>query len=424
MPLTFNKWKKRFYKDMVCVTPEEVKLWLKYRGIDNVPTLIEQYPLWICKCHSNQKVTLSHERLLLKIQGFQTPYKSILSSIKPIRSLIKDAFFDIFGNTCKIEDIDKRIIEKNPTPLICIQVSDITAYVKPQYREERSGSKISKFYINSKQRRNSCPRSLKHIHPKKTHKAKSVQLTIDTSPTLTLRDLSNNYHWSTDKYHDRLIEYFTEHVEENIEHPRMVLMFGVPGSGKNWVLEKRRKKNHVNINVDDCLAMLPPFWRGMLELQERDKRAHDWIQMFRAECQVIAKKLFKFAINKRMNIIWNGTGKNMEKYTKFIDLAKRKNYIVELNGIWVPLNVAKKRITERRKSYGRPIPISVFNKAASNIPTCFKKLYRQADYARIWENCFCESPKVLWDKQQGWIDNQNTNNKKLTWIPNIYLNDI
>ena len=71
-------------------------------------------------------------------------------------------------------------------------------------------------------------------------------------------------------------------------------MFGVPGSGKNWVLEKRRKKNHVNINVDDCLAMLPPFWRGMLELQERDKRAHDWIQMFRAECQVIAKKLFKF----------------------------------------------------------------------------------------------------------------------------------
>ena len=169
--------------------------------------------------------------------------------------------------------------------------------------------------------------------------------------------------------------------------------------------------------------MLPPFWRGMLELQERDKKAHDWIQMFRAECQIIAKKLFKFAINKRMNIIWNGTGKNIEKYTKFIALAKRKNYIVELNGIWVPLNMAKKRITERRKSYGRPIPISVFNKAASNIPTCFKKLYRQADYARIWENCACESPKVLWDKQQGWIDNQNTNNKKLTWVPNIYLND-
>jgi len=419
MPLTFNKWKKRFYKDMVCTTPNEVQLWLKYHGIDKVPTLIAQYPLWLCKCHSKQKVTLSHERLILKIRGFQTPYKSIMSSLKPVRALIKNKFFDIFGNTCKIEDIDKRIIEKNPTSLLCIQVTDITAYVKPQYREERSGSKISKFYINAKRRRNSCPHAIEHLRPTKSHRSKSLQLTIDTSPTLTLRDLSNNYHWSTDTYHNRLIEYFTEGVDKNNEHPRMVLMFGVPGSGKNWVLEKRRKKNHVNINVDDCLAMLPPFWRGMLELQERDKRAHDWIQMFRAECQVIAKKLFKFAIDNKMNIVWNGTGKNMEKYTKFIDLAKKRGYIVELNGIWVPLNVAKKRITQRRKSYGRPVPDSVFALAASNIPQCFKTLRHRADYARIWENCACESPKVLWDKQQGWIDDQYEKNKKLKWVPDF-----
>ena len=242
MVLTFKKWKKRFYKDMVCTTPNEVKLWLNYHGIDKVPTLVAQYPLWICKCHSKQKVTLSHERLILKIRGFQTPYKSILSSLEPVRTLIKNKFFDIFGNTCKIEDIDKRIIEKNPTSLLCIQVTDITAYVKPQYREERSGSKISKFYINAKRRRNSCPHSIEHLHPTKSHRSKSLQLTIDTSPTLTLRDLSNNYHWSTDTYHNRLIEYFTEGVDKNNEHPRMVLMFGVPGSGKNWVLEKRRKK--------------------------------------------------------------------------------------------------------------------------------------------------------------------------------------
>ena len=324
MVLTFNKWKKRFHKDMVCKTPDEVKLWLRCHGIKNFPVLIREYPLWICKCNSKQKVTLSHERLILKIRGFQTPYESILSSLKPVRTLIKNKFFAIFGNTCKIEDVDKRIIERNPTTGISIQISDITAYVKPQYREERSGSKISKFYINAKRRRNSCPHSIKHIHPSKNHRTKSLHLTIDTSPALTLRDLSNNYQWSTDSYHSHLIHYFTEHIEKNIEHPRLVLMFGVPGSGKNWVLKKRRKKNHVNINVDDCLAMLPPFWRGMLELQERDKRAHDWIHMFRAECQVIAKKLFKFGIDNKMNIVWNGTGKNMEKYAEFIDLAKKK----------------------------------------------------------------------------------------------------
>ncbi|GAI81987.1 unnamed protein product, partial [marine sediment metagenome] len=108
-------------------------------------------------------------------------------------------------------------------------------------------------------------------------------------------------------------------------------------------------------------------------------------------------------------------GKNMEKYTSFIEFAKKKGYIIELNGIWVPLAVAKKRINERRKSYGRPVPLSVFNKAVSNIPLCFKTLQCKADYARIWENCSCDSPKVLWDKQQGWVDDQCENNKKLGW---------
>ena len=31
--------------------------------------------------------------------------------------------------------------------------------------------------------------------------------------------------------------------------PRLVLMFGIPGSGKNWVLDKRQKKNHVVIPI-------------------------------------------------------------------------------------------------------------------------------------------------------------------------------
>ena len=411
MPFTFNKWKKRFYKDMVCKTPEEVRLWLNCRGVEKIPSVIMKYPQWLCKRTSLQKVCLSYDKLALNIKGFKKPYESTISSFLSIDQIIKNEYFNIFGNICKIQDIDKRIIEKKISPFITIQTSVTTAYVKPQYKEERSGSKISNFYIKAKNRRNSYPNSINYIKPQKAKRTKSSYLKIN----LSLKDLSNNYQWSTKEYHNRLIHYFTGHITQNVKHPRLVLMFGVPGSGKNWVLKKRRPQNHVNINVDDCLAMLPPFWRGMLELQERDKQAHDWIQMFRGECQVIAKKLFKFAINNRMNIVWNGTGKNMEKYTSFIEFAKKKGYIIELNGIWVPLAVAKKRINERRKSYGRPVPLSVFNKAVSNIPLCFKTLQCKADYARIWENCSCDSPKVLWDKQQGWVDDQCENNKKLGW---------
>ena len=195
-------------------------------------------------------------------------------------------------------------------------------------------------------------------------------------------------------------------------------MFGVPGSGKNWILQKKRKRNHIIINIDDCLAMLPGYWRGMLELQERDKRAHDWVQMFRDECKVIVSKLFDYAIKNSMNIVWNGTGKNEKKYNKLISVANKRGYIIELNGIWVPLELAKRRVSKRRDSYGRPVPEEIFNLASINVPICFKKLRSKADYARIWQNIPDISPRLMWDKQQEWLE--EVSQEDIGWVTPKY----
>ena len=80
-----------------------------------------------------------------------------------------------------------------------------------------------------------------------------------------------------------------------------------------------------------------------------------------------------------MNIVWNGTGKNMKKYLKFIKISKQRGYIIELNGIWVPLNVAKERVRKRRDSYGRVVPDQIITTSALNVPTSFKKLRLEAD---------------------------------------------
>tara|TARA_Y100000590_G_C15589072_1_gene965299 strand:- start:446 stop:1282 length:837 start_codon:yes stop_codon:yes gene_type:complete len=228
----------------------------------------------------------------------------------------------------------------------------------------------------------------KYTHPKK----------------MSLDELKRNYHWSTDNYHQKLVHYFTQNIEPvNHGQPRLVLMFGIPGSGKNWVLNKRQKKNHVIINIDDCLAMLPDYWRGIVELQDKDKYAFDWIQTFRAECKQIAQCLFKYALKHKMNIVWNGTGKNIEKYSIFIQKAKKRGYIIELNGIWVPLEIAKKRVKKRKDSYGRDVPDTIIKKSAHCVPLSFNKLRLDADYARIWENVPNISPRIIWDKQQGWL---------------------
>ena len=112
-------------------------------------------------------------------------------------------------------------------------------------------------------------------------------------------------------------------------------------------------------------------------------------------------------IKNKMNIVWNGTGKNITKYYNLIEFAKLHNYIIELNGIWVPVELAKTRVRRRSNSYGRDVPENIITTALKNIPPAFKTLRVEADYARIWKNSPSSSPRVLWDKHQGWLEEED-----------------
>lgn len=401
---TFTKWKRAYKKDRICKTPNEVKIWLHIHGINNVPTHALRYSGWACS--TKHKILLTRYKLILNVKGFSKPYYREILSFHSIPFFIKREYFKIFGSICKIEKKDIRTIERKDNKVTMRNIT-ITAHVISQYKEERATHKIKNFYLNM---RKTSPRRSSTFFPEVVDYV--IRKKSPRKRRLSLSDLTDNYRWSTDEYHNMLVRYFTDGIEKEVEHPRLVLMFGLPGSGKNWVLKKRRKRQHVIINVDDCLAMLPDYWRGMIELQEKDKNTHDWINTFRSECKVIAWRLFDFAIKNKMNIVWNGTGKNMSKYRKIIEIVKKKGYIIELNGIWVPLKIARERVKRRRESYGRAVPDKILELSSTNIPTAFKELRHEADYARIWRNYSCLSPRVIWDKHEGWLDE----NEDVDWI--------
>ena len=89
----------------------------------------------------------------------------------------------------------------------------------------------------------------------------------------------------------------------------------------------------------------------------------DWIKFFHSECNEIARKIFNYAIKHRMNIVWNGTGKNNKKYLSLISQAKKNNYLIELNYVWVPLNLAQARVKKRMIKTGRNVPNNIIKKA-------------------------------------------------------------
>ena len=152
--------------------------------------------------------------------------------------------------------------------------------------------------------------------------------------------------------------------------------------------------------MDDCRALLPKYWESMIS-----QTSGDWIKFFHDECNEITCKLFLYAIKHRMHIVWNGTGKNDKKYLSISEKAKKKNYIIELNYVWVPLNIAKYRVKKRMLETGRNVPNNIIMKSKKKIPINFSKLLIDTDYARIYENQ-SKSPKMIWDKHQGWIEKE------------------
>ena len=381
--MSFAKWKKKFSKDMICVNQNELNYWLSQHSANN---LICDNKKNICKQINNKLYIISYF-LELTVQDLSKKYKYNIYSLETIKNIIYEEYFKIFGNLCKIIEYQTRVMEY-PTKENCkeIYIQKVTIFAKVQqiWKEERASIKINRFFWNN------------YYNKFLTIPETKIKNFNKLPKTFSYSELAI---WTSDDYHEKIVEYFVLNKPKNVKQPRLVLIIGLPGSGKNWVLKKRRKKNHVMINMDDCRALLPKYWKTMIT-----KASGDWIKLFHDECACITRKIFKYAIKHRMHIVWNGTGKNLKKYLSLITTAKKNGYIIEVKYIWVPLNLAKARVKKRMIETGRNVPDSIIKKASEKIPHTFNNILVQTNYARIYEN-ESKSPKMIWDKFQGWDEN-------------------
>ena len=397
--MNFKEWKLSFYKDKIC-NKNNLNLWFNLRDIEY--NWDKNYLLNFLKKNNNQlvckqvdnKIYLISYFLQLNVKDLLSRYAYKIYSLSTIEDIVYEEYFKIFGNVCKILEYNDKIMEyivpksefkKIGDKIIYIQKIRIFATVETIWKENRASIKISKFFKGKNFNKYLMIPEIKYKNFRKLPR------------TFSYGYLSK---WESEQYHEKIIDYFVNNKPKNLKNPRLVLIFGLPGSGKNWVLKKRQKKNHVIINMDDCRALLPKYWESIIS-----QTSGDWIRFFHDECNEITCKLFNYAIKNRMHIVWNGTGKNDKKYLSIIKTAKKNNYIVELNYVWVPFNTAKSRVKKRMFETGRNVPDSIINKAKEKIPSNFSKLLVNTDYARIYENQ-SKSPKMIWDKQQGWVEKE------------------
>lgn len=159
--------------------------------------------------------------------------------------------------------------------------------------------------------------------------------------------------------------------------PVAIVMMGGPASGKSTyrVRAYGDEPGYVTIDADDVKGKLPEY---ELAVANSDiyaaARAHE-------ESSDIAKAVYRRALANRMNLIFDGTGKNANNYERMIRDLKDAGYEVRLMMPHIEAEDGIARVSARAEKSGRYVPDYILQEAYQAIPRNFFRLARQADEA-------------------------------------------
>jgi predicted ABC-type ATPase len=118
------------------------------------------------------------------------------------------------------------------------------------------------------------------------------------------------------------------------------------------------------------------------------------------ESSDIAEMVFDHAINEKLNIIFDGTMKNAEKYFLFIQKARKNQYIVDISITDISLEEAMRRAENRYKIEQRRVPKEVIIESHSLVPSVFIKIKDLVDSFFLYDNTDVH-PKPFYVKVNG-----------------------
>lgn len=241
-------------------------------------------------------------------------------------------------------------------------------------------------------------------------------------------DDAGRYSISRLRLHARIAQQLYDHNQKDIQFPNLVLLLGIPGSGKTSILryldvwKNIDMAKYTNFDVDECLAMLPEFYESVLNVGLGMHAQNGFIldahlryKRCQEEAKFIISKNRQVALMNRQNMIVHGSGKSYDAYFHLIEQANAAGYSTSVVCVDVPKHVAYQRVKRRAKSYGRDVPKSIIDLAYKKIAPNFSKLTKIANKAVLFDSVQ-RPPKLVWRKGEIMdLDNDDILNRyKLT----------
>ena len=194
--------------------------------------------------------------------------------------------------------------------------------------------------------------------------------------------------------HKKIISEFLAGVPSQ-RNPTVLFLAGVGGSGKSTTLKAMgiNKHKYVIIDADKIKEKLPEFTKE--SSLQRAAVTHD-------ESSDIAQKLTEAAVNKKVNLIIDGTMKNIQKAKIMLNKAKRKGYTTEMIGTQLPTHKAMERnikryIDEKDDMKKRFVPLEVIKTMGKDVNKAILTLKPEFDKYTLYNTDVPEGekPKVI-----------------------------
>ncbi|RHY06181.1 hypothetical protein DYB36_002448 [Aphanomyces astaci] len=227
------------------------------------------------------------------------------------------------------------------------------------------------------------------------------QSTLQPKPLhpATTTAIRPTYSNSRRKLHDRIAAqlFFPQHVPSQLAQPKFILLLGIPGAGKSSILseldqsERIVLNDFVNFDVDDVIALLPEFYKAMLNIGLGNVQAqaptdpHTRYLQCQEEAKFILDANLKQATADRRNVILHGSGRSLDKYELLLQSLDHR-YEVHVMCVDIPVELALRRGEARSRGYGRNVPKEFVEDAAVRIRRTFPALASQLPYAHVFDS--------------------------------------
>jgi predicted kinase len=214
---------------------------------------------------------------------------------------------------------------------------------------------------------------------------------------------------------------FKEHFDlmEGVNDPsifKAVFLAGGPGSGKSFVVGKTALKalGFRLINSDDA------FEKGLKKAgltTDPDDIASAQGQSVRADAKILTGKIMARALEGRMGIVVDGTGKDYKKIKNQVDMLRALGYAVHMIFVNTDLETAKNRNNNRPRSLPDDMVDKMWSDVQKNIGK-FQALFR--DRMTIVDNSegsnIEKATMDAYKKIQTWAKKAPENSIAIKWI--------